>query len=225
MTARAVGPTSAPSGSTGTSRQPRTVRPSSSAILATASMRAERSFSSVGRKAMPTEYSPSGGSSKSTLARRSASGVWGRIPAPSPGLGSGPAAPRGSRLCSAVSPAETMRRLRLPRTSATKATPQASLSFAGSYRPVADGTAENGTAAGAGWLDMSLPSSADARASERGHGRGRRPGPVVKGGDRRGRAGTGPPKPMGGGPGGFYSRGGGGPGSAEEDPAGLPGGA
>src|SRR3954466_10101812 len=81
-----------------------------------------------------------------------------------------------------------MRRLRLPRTSATKATPQASLSFAGSYRPVAAGTAENGTAAGAGGLDMSLPSSADARASERGHGRGRRPGPVVKGGDRRAQA-------------------------------------
>src|SRR3954464_6643176 len=91
-----------------------------------------------------------------------------------------------------------MRRLRLPRTSATKATPQASLSFAGSYRPVADGTAENGTAAGAGWLDMSLPSSADARASERGHGRGRRPGPVVKGGYRRARAGTGSQNPSGG---------------------------
>src|SRR4051812_49878405 len=95
-----------------------------------------------------------------------------------------------------------MRRLRLPRTSATKATPQASLSFAGSYRPVADGTAENGTAAGAGGLDMSLPSSADARASERGHGRGRRPRPVGKGGDRRARAGTRSPEPTGGGPGG-----------------------
>ena len=38
MTARAVGPRSAPSGSTGTSRQPRTVRPSSSASLATSSI-------------------------------------------------------------------------------------------------------------------------------------------------------------------------------------------
>ena len=53
---------------------------------------------------MPTEYSPSGGRSKSTLARSSASGTWVRMPAPSPELGSEPAAPRWSRLCSAVRP-------------------------------------------------------------------------------------------------------------------------
>src|SRR3954470_6804942 len=178
MTARAVGPTSAPSGSTGSSRQPRTVRPSSSARRATSSYRAARSPSSLGRKAMPVAYSPSGGRSKSTSARSSVSGIWVRIPAPSPEFGSEPAAPRWSRLCRAVRPAATIRRLLLPRTSATKATPQASLSFAGSYSPVFAGTAEKGTAvprdagtpaaAGAGRLGMSLPSAAPPRDLERG---------------------------------------------------------
>src|SRR4051794_31346417 len=63
-----------------------------------------------------------------------------------------------------------MRRLRLPRTSATKATPQASLSFAGAYRPVADGTAEDGTAAGAGGGELGLPAAAGAHGSAAGGG-------------------------------------------------------
>src|SRR3954454_22640515 len=178
MTARAVGPRSAPSGSIGTSRQPRTVRPSSAARRATSSTRATRSPASAGRKAMPTEYSPIGGRSKSTLARSRASGTWVRMQAPSPEFGSEPATPRWSRLCRAVRPAATNRRILLPRTSATKATPQASLSFAGSYSPVFAGTAEKGTAvprdagtpaaAGAVRSGMSLPSSAATRDLGRG---------------------------------------------------------
>src|ERR671928_2199352 len=108
------------------------------------------------------------------------------MPAPSPEFGSEPAAPRWSRLCRAVSPAATIFREARPCTSATKATPQASLSLAGSYRPDAAGTAENGTAvppeaegaAGAVDSDMSLPSSAG------------RPRPVVGDGSGAGGAGA-----------------------------------
>ena len=144
---------------------------------------------------MPTAYSPSGGRSKSTLARSSASGTWVRMPAPSPEFGSEPAAPRWSRLCSAVRPCGDDRRATGgPRASATKATPQASLSFAGSYSPAAAGTAENGhgravenggtAAAGAVRSDMSLPSSAAVRTSERVPGGGwEGPGRWSRGGD------------------------------------------
>src|SRR3954451_16627609 len=194
MTARAVGPTSAPSGSTGSSRQPRTVRPSSAARQATCPTRAARSASSTGRNATPTAYSPTGGSSKSTSARSRASGIWVRMPAPSPEFGSEPAAPRWSRLCRAVRPRATMARDLRPRASATKATPHASLSFAGSYRPAAGGAAENGTAAGtaengtevrasaevrtagAERSDMFLPSSAGTRTRPRGRTATGRPG-------------------------------------------------
>ena len=132
MTASAVGPMSAPSGSIGTSRQPRTTRPSSPARRATSATRSERSASSWGRKATPAAYSPAGGRSKSAVARSRASGTWVRMPAPSPEFGSEPAAPRWSRLCSAVRPMATIDRERRPWASATKATPQASCSLAGS---------------------------------------------------------------------------------------------
>ena len=49
----AVSPTSAPSGSTGTSRQPRTSRPSSAAMASTVSRAAARATGSCGRKQMP----------------------------------------------------------------------------------------------------------------------------------------------------------------------------
>ena len=65
------------------------------------------------------------------------------MPAPSPLSGSAPEAPRWSRLRSAVRALTTMSLLGTPVMVATKATPQASRSKAGSYRPVAAGTAEN----------------------------------------------------------------------------------
>ena len=65
IVARAVAPSR--SGATGTSRQPRTVRPSSAAIV---SIRETASVvSSAGRKAMPTAYAPASGSSKSVTSR------------------------------------------------------------------------------------------------------------------------------------------------------------
>lgn len=100
---RAVAPSS--SGATGTSRQPRTVRPSSAAIVSireTAS-----SVPSLGRKAMPTAYAPAAGSSNPATSRRNASGTWDRMPAPSPESGSAPVAPRCSRLRSTVSACST----------------------------------------------------------------------------------------------------------------------
>src|SRR3954469_7369951 len=237
MTARAVGPTSAPSGSTGSSRQPRTVSPSSAARRATSSTRAARSVSSTGRKARPTAYSPIGGSSKSTSARSSPSGTWVRMPAPSPEFGSEPAAPRWSRLCRAVSPDATMARERRPRASATKATPQASLSLAGSYSPCAGGTAEKGTAgrvsaekgtAGAERSDMSLPSSAGTCARG-GGGRQGRGGRKVGGGGAAlpGRVrpgGLGSRSPPGGCPLGGRPRGGTGPVPTNADPVRIAGG-
>src|SRR5665647_628595 len=66
-----------------------------------------------------------------------ASGTWVRIPAPSPLSASAPTAPRWLRFASAVSAASTMSRPGVPRSVATKATPQASCSAAGSYRPSA----------------------------------------------------------------------------------------
>jgi hypothetical protein len=118
--------------STGTSRQPRTARPSSSAIssirwrvLATAS-------ASPGRNAVPTAYERALGRSKSTTSRRNASGTCSRMPAPSPEFTSAPAAPRWSRLRSAVSALTTMSWLASPVRVATMATPQASFSWRGS---------------------------------------------------------------------------------------------
>src|SRR5665811_351924 len=64
-----------------------------------------------------------------------ASGTWVRIPAPSPLSASAPTAPRWLRFARAVSAASTMSRPGVPRSVATKATPQASCSAAGSYRP------------------------------------------------------------------------------------------
>ena len=82
---------------------------------------------------MPTAYSPSGGRSKSTSARSSASGTWVRMPGAVAGvrLGAGGAAvvevvQRGQAL------GDDRARRGGPRASATKATPQASLSLAGS---------------------------------------------------------------------------------------------
>ena len=78
--------------STGTSRQPRTRWPSTRTLQLEQLPRASRARagSSCGRKQTPTPYWPAGGSSKSTTARKNASGIWMRIPAPSPVRGSAP---------------------------------------------------------------------------------------------------------------------------------------
>ena len=59
-----------------------------------------------------------------------------RMPAPSPLLGSAPAAPRCSRCSRAMSPSATMACERRPWMSVTMATPQESASLAGSWAPV-----------------------------------------------------------------------------------------
>src|SRR5262249_35609294 len=58
-----------------------------------------------------------------------------RMPAPSPDSASAPEAPRCSRFSRAVSARVIVSRRRPPSSRATSATPQASCSYAGSYRP------------------------------------------------------------------------------------------
>ena len=72
---------------------------------------------------------PAGGSSmpRSPASRlKKASGIWVRIPAPSPVSGSLPLVPRCSRLRSTSSPSSTVSRVRRPSTRATNPSPQAS---------------------------------------------------------------------------------------------------
>ena len=150
MQPSAVSPTSAPSGSTGTARHPRTCSPSSLAMASTCSRASARASGSCGRKQIPAAnvLVPSGalgGSSKSTTSLRSSTGSWMRMPAPSPLLGSAPAAPRCSRCSRATSPSATMACERWPWMSVTMATPQESDSFSGSYKPWRSGNAENST--------------------------------------------------------------------------------
>ena len=82
---------------------------------------------------MPTEYSPSGGRSKSTLGAQQGVGDLGEDARAVAGvrLGAG-----GAAVVEVVQRGQALRRRwrgdRRPRASATKATPQASLSFAGS---------------------------------------------------------------------------------------------
>ena len=124
---------------TGTSRQPSSRSPSDSTIFSTPSQASRASSAPCGRNAMPVAYAPSAGSSKSTLSRRKRSGTCSMMPAPSPVLGSAPAAPRCSRLTSAMIALSTRSRLRRPYMSTTNATPQESCSLAGSYRPTGPG--------------------------------------------------------------------------------------
>ena len=100
ITERAVGPGT--SARTGRSRQPRTVRFSSAAIRSIVRTAVSHACGSVGRKAMPAAYAPGSGSVKSTTCRNRVSGIWVRMPAPSPVSGSLPLAPRWSRLHSAT---------------------------------------------------------------------------------------------------------------------------
>jgi len=118
--------------SNGTSRQPRTSRPSSATIASIRPTARARSAPSLGRKAMPAAYPPGSGRSRPVTAAKNSCGSWVRMPAPSPEFSSAPTAPRWSRLASAVRPASTMSRPARPRSVATKATPQASCSKRGS---------------------------------------------------------------------------------------------
>ena len=126
-------------GSTGTSRQPRTRRFSSTTIRSIESIAFSQSDPSDGRNAIPTAYAPTSGSVIPAVARRNASGICTRMPAPSPVSGSAPVAPRCSMLHSAPSAVETMPWLARPLMSTTNDTPQASCSNRGSYRPRAGG--------------------------------------------------------------------------------------
>ena len=102
--ARAGGGADAGRASTGTSRQPRTVRPSSAAIRSTRPT-ASAALGVVGRagRRCRRRTRAAGGSSKSTTCAQERVGDLGEDPAPSPESGSAPAAPRWSRLRSAVS--------------------------------------------------------------------------------------------------------------------------
>ena len=81
---------------------------------------------------MPVAYAPAGGSSKSTTARKNASGIWIMTPAPSPVSASAPAAPRWLRQHTAVSAWSRIALLLRPFMSTTKPTPQLSCSKRGS---------------------------------------------------------------------------------------------
>ncbi len=125
----------------GTSRQPRTRRPSERAIFSIPAFCWRRSLESRGRNASPAAYSPTGGSSKPTTARRNASGICVRMPAPSPVPASEPMAPRCSRLRRASRANAMMSCPASPRRVATMARPQASFSNAGLYMPCFGGYA------------------------------------------------------------------------------------
>ncbi len=121
--------------STGTSRQPSSTWPSPRTARSTSCSQASREACSFGRKIIPTPYSPAGGSVtpwRAISSRRKWSGIWVRMPAPSPISGSAPTAPRWSRLSRICRPCSMMRWLFLPLMWATKPTPQASCSLAGS---------------------------------------------------------------------------------------------
>ena len=103
-TERAVSPSSA--SSVGTSRQPRRRWPSCSTIEWRSAWTRWRWAVSRGRNTRPLPYSPAAGSGISRRAhsrRRNRSGIWIRMPAPSPVFGSQPQAPRCRRFLSTVS--------------------------------------------------------------------------------------------------------------------------
>ncbi len=123
---------------TGTSRQPSRTWPSLAMARSISCSQASRDACSLGMKIMPTPYSPGAGRVTPWAAissRYRASGSWIRMPAPSPMSLSAPTAPRWSRFSRIFRPCCTMAWLFSPLIWATKPTPQASCSWAGSYRP------------------------------------------------------------------------------------------
>jgi hypothetical protein len=120
---------------TGTGRQPSTTCPSSATKASTARLQTVRCTPFLGRNVKATPYSPGAGSSissRSASARKKASGNWSKIPAPSPVSWSQPQAPRCCRLRSNCRPLWTVEWLFRPSRCATKPTPHASCSNAGS---------------------------------------------------------------------------------------------
>ena len=128
-------PSPSPALFTGTRRQPSRRCPSARTNFSTASFAPRSPPRARGKKTMPAAYSPSGGKSKLVSSRRNLRGNCSKMPAPSPAAGSAPTAPRWRMLFRISRPSETMPRLLRPVMSATKPTPHASCSRAGSYKP------------------------------------------------------------------------------------------
>ncbi len=135
--------------SVGTRRHPRRVWPSWRTTIAKISLASAAACGSGDEKMRPTAYLPAGGSAASgvpssgvrmrpcTHSRSNRRcGIWIRMPAPSPVLGSAPVAPRCSIRSSAFRPRSTTPCEACPRRCARKPTPQASCSKDGSYRPL-----------------------------------------------------------------------------------------
>ena len=83
--------------SIGTSRQPSSTCRSARTARSSSCSQASRDACSFGRNTMPTPYSPAGGSLtpwRAISSRKNWSGIWIRMPAPSPISGSAPTAPR-----------------------------------------------------------------------------------------------------------------------------------
>ena len=95
---------------------------------------ARYSGSAAGRPS-PRRTRRAGGSGAGATLRRNVSGIWTRMPAPSPVLTSQPHAPRCARFISTCSAWLTMACDLRPFMSTTKPTPQASCSCCGSYKP------------------------------------------------------------------------------------------
>ena len=122
----------------GTSRQPSRIWPSLAMARSISCTQAIRDAGSCGRKTMPTPYWPIAGSVRPCAPqtrRRKRSGSWIRMPAPSPCNGSAPVAPRCDRFLRIDSACVTIAWRFWPLMWAMKPSPQASCSFAGSYRP------------------------------------------------------------------------------------------
>ena len=140
--------------STGTSRQPSTAQ----ALVGDDRLDRARSpcsaSSVVGRQERDARRRrrPPAGSSKSTTARRKRSGIWMRMPAPSPVFDLGARTRRGGRGCTARrAPCATMSWLGATLACRRRTTtPQESCSKRGSYSPNASGTLLNGSRGGAG---------------------------------------------------------------------------
>ena len=151
--------------STGTSRQPSSTWPSAFTARSSSCSQARRDACSLGRKIWPTPYSPGGGSSmpcSAISARKYSSGIWIRMPAPSPISLSAPTAPRWSRFSRIFRPCSTIECARWPLMCATKPTPQASCSRDASYSPPAAAAAMSVIEVGCPWAAVLMAESFSA---------------------------------------------------------------
>ena len=122
----------------GTSLQPKSTCPSAWMARSNSCSQACLEACSLGRKMSPTPYSPKGGKAtpcKAISSRYKASGIWIKIPAPSPINLSAPTAPRWSKFSKIFKAWLTMAWLLCPLMCATKPTPQASCSWLDWYKP------------------------------------------------------------------------------------------